>query len=79
MQFLSFVICMSHNWYSNQFNILSKKAETSYNNASYKSNKSFINRRNCEVIDSMSTYCKNDMWTEITYSCRLRTVKMLQV
>jgi len=37
----------------------------------YKINPSFINH-NYEVTDSMSTHCKNDMWTEITYICRLR-------
>jgi len=26
----------------------------------------FINHSTCEVTDSMSTNCKNDMWTEIT-------------
>jgi len=35
-----------------------KKAETSYNNTSYKSNESFINHSNCEVIHSMPTNCK---------------------
>jgi len=31
------------NWYSNQFHLLLKKAETSYDNTSYKSNSSFVN------------------------------------
>jgi len=31
----------------------------------------FINHSNCEITDSMSTNCKNDMWTEITNICRL--------
>jgi len=34
---------------------------------------SFINHSNCEVTDSMSFNCKNDMWTGITnpWKCRL--------
>jgi len=38
-----------------------------------------INHSNCEVTHSMSTNCKNDMWTEITNICRLRTVRMPRV
>jgi len=33
----------------------------------------FMNHTNCEVTDSMPTNCKNDMWTEITNICRLRS------
>jgi len=32
---------------------------------------SFINHSNCEVTDSISTNCKNDIWTEITNISRL--------
>jgi len=27
----------------------------------------------CEVTHSVSTNCKNDMWTEVTNPCRLRS------
>jgi len=40
--------------------------------AQVKSNWSFINHSFREVTDSMSTNCKNDMWTEITNPCRLK-------
>jgi len=48
------------NWYSNRFHLLLEKAETSYDNTSYKSNESFIKHSNCEVAVSMSTNCKNE-------------------
>jgi len=31
----------------------------------------------CEVTDSVSTDCKNDMWTKIINSCRLRSQNCL--
>jgi len=34
---------------------------------------SVINHSNCEVTDSMSFNCKNDMWTKITNPCRFRS------
>jgi len=42
---------------------------------------SFINYSNCEVADSLSFNCKNDMWTEITSPCKFRghIVRMPQV
>jgi len=52
-----------------------KKAEASYDNTNCKSNLSFINHSNYEVTNSMSTNHKNDMWTEITNICRLRSQK----
>jgi len=51
---------------------LLKKAETSYDNTSNRI-KNFMNHTNCEVPDAMPTNCKNDMWTEITNICRLRS------
>jgi len=38
-----------------------------------KSTQSFINHSFCEVIDSMSTNSKNEMWTKITNPCRLKS------
>jgi len=38
-----------------------------------KSNLRFINHSDCEVTDSMSTNCKNDVWTKITNLCRLKS------
>ena len=68
------VICMTHFiGILIGFHLLLKKAESSYDNTSYKSNLSFINHSNCEVTDFMSTNSKNDMWTEITNICRLRS------
>jgi len=32
----------------------------------------YINHNFCEITDSVSSNCKNDMWTEITNPCRLR-------
>jgi len=32
-----------------------------------------MNHTNCEFSDSMLTNCKNDMWTEITNICRLKS------
>jgi len=32
-----------------------------------------------KVTDSMSAKCKNDMWTETTTVCRLRTIRMAPV
>jgi len=34
---------------------------------------SVINHSNCEVTDSMSFNCKNDIWTEITNPHRFRS------
>jgi len=53
--------------------VLLKKAETSYDNTSCISNKSFINHSKREVTDSMSNNCKTDMWTGITNICRRRS------
>jgi len=33
----------------------------------------FINHRICDLTDSMSFNCNNDMWTEITNPCRFRS------
>jgi len=67
-------LCDTFKWYSNWFYSLWKKAETSYDNMTYKGNGSFINHSNYKVTDSMPTNCKDDMWTEITNICRVRSL-----
>jgi len=38
-----------------------------------KTTRSFINPSNCELTDSMSFNCNNDMRIEITNPCRFRS------